>query len=300
MIYPKTHLRGSSDPAASVSARALTFTWLVRLRWGSALAQSATVLLAIFALHVPLATSSLALVIAVTATTNVALYLWDRAERPIGPYTIGAVLVADTVLLTTLLFFSGGPSNPFSSLYLVYVTLAALALGIRWASAVVGSAAAGYAFLFYAHVSVAMLEHVHHGGLGVLDASASHVGCIHGDRDAYRVLRVARRRTPCASAMRSSPRRSASADRTEKLVSLTTLAAGAAHELGTPLSTIAVASNELERALSVTGLPLIGRRASDSRCGRTLQRNCPADERPLGGWLRARCRSERSIDDIVG
>ena len=40
------------------------------------------------------------------------------------------------------------------------------------------------------------------------------------------------------------------AARTERLVSLTTLAAGAAHELSTPLATIAIASKELERALA--------------------------------------------------
>jgi two-component system sensor histidine kinase RegB len=297
MIYPKTHFRGSSDRAASVSARALTFTWLVRLRWGSALAQAATVLLAIFALHVPLATSSLALVIALTATTNVALYLWDRAERPIGPYTIGAVLVADTVLLTTLLYFSGGPSNPFSSLYLVYVTLAALALGMRWASAVVGTAAAGYALLFHAHVSVAMLEHEHHGGSGV----STHLQAmwvaftVTATLIAYFVSRVAHalreRDAQLAEAQRT-------ADRNEKLVSLSTLAAGAAHELGTPLSTIAVAANELERALTRGGLSL----TDDTRLIRAAVERCKAIVTQMSGRSAdgtGEVRERASIQDIV-
>ena len=45
------------------------------------------------------------------------------------------------------------------------------------------------------------------------------------------------------------------AARTDRLVSLTTLAAGAAHELSTPLATIAIASKELERALARAAVP---------------------------------------------
>ena len=193
MIYPKTHLRGSSDPAASVSARALTFTWLVRLRWGSVIAESATVVLALVVLHVPLATASLAAIIAVTALSNLALDLWRRAERPFASPAIGAVLLADTALLTTLLYFSGGPWNPFTSLYLLYVMLAALALGMRWASAVVvvGGGRIRPALL-RARPGRRARARAPRGGRPV-DAPESHVGgfCRHGD--SRRLLRIARR-----------------------------------------------------------------------------------------------------------
>jgi two-component system, sensor histidine kinase RegB len=238
---------------ASASEPAVTVRWIARLRWGSVIAESATVVFATLALHVPLATGSLAAVIAVTALSNAALDLWRRAGRPIASFTIGATLLADTALLTTLLYFSGGPWNPFTSLYLVYVTLAALSLGMRWASAVVVAAAAGYALLFHAHVPVGVLEHEHHLGAGLpAHLQAMWVAfAVTGTLIAYFVSRV-------AAALRERDAQLAqvqrAAARNEKLVSLSTLAAGAAHELGTPLSTIAVAARELERGLLREGL----------------------------------------------
>jgi two-component system sensor histidine kinase RegB len=238
---------------ASVSEPAVTVRWISRLRWGSVIAESATLALAVGALHVPLATASLAAVIAATALSNAALDLWPRAGRPIGNVTIGVVLLADTALLTTLLYFSGGPWNPFTSLYLVYVTLAALSLGMGWATAVVVAAASGYALLFHAHVPVAVLEHEHHLGAGLpAHLQAMWVAfAVTGTLIAYFVSRV-------ASALRERDAQLAQAQRVaarnEKLVSLSTLAAGAAHELGTPLSTIAVVANELERGLLREGL----------------------------------------------
>jgi two-component system sensor histidine kinase RegB len=248
-------LIGQADPTrASVSEPAVTVRWIVRLRWGSVIAESATVVLALVILHVPLATASLAAIIGVMALSNLALDLWRRAERRFVSPAIGAVLLADTVLLTTLLYFSGGPWNPFTSLYLLYVMLAALALGMRWASAVVVVAAAGYALLFYAHVPVGVLEHEHHGGAGLsTHLKAMWVAfAVTGTLVAYFVSRVAaalrEREAQLAQAQRI-------AARNDKLVSLSTLAAGAAHELGTPLSTIAVAAKELERVFVRQGLP---------------------------------------------
>jgi two-component system sensor histidine kinase RegB len=157
--------------------------------------------------------------------------------------------VFDTVALTALLFLCGGPSNPFSTLYLVYVTLAALALGIRWASVAVAVSAVGYAMLFFAGDQMASMVHVHHDGtaFSVHLQSMWVAFTVTAALIAYFVARVAR-------ALREREEQLAEARdlavRAEKLASLSTLAAGAAHELGTPLGTIAVVSRELERALA--------------------------------------------------
>ena len=69
--------------------------------------------------------------IALTAATNGFLLRHLRMDRPVSRTLCGAVLILDTVVLTALLQATGGPSNPFSVLYLVHITLAAVLLGRR-------------------------------------------------------------------------------------------------------------------------------------------------------------------------
>ena len=238
----------SAEPRHPTPA-AITIAWLVRLRWGAALGQTVTIGVASLALGLKLPLPPLAALIAVTVVSNVVLALRLRRTDDVSTRFVGLVLAADIFVLSGLLYFSGGPSNPFSIMYLVHVTLAALVLGVRWAGGMVVLSALLYAMLFVWHVSVPELSHVHHQAgapfsvhlQGMWIAFSLAAALI-----AYFVSRV-------AGALRAREaelaRVTAIAARAEKLASLTTLAAGAAHELGTPLATIAVASKELERAL---------------------------------------------------
>ncbi len=192
--------------------------------------------------------AALAGVVATSGASNLALDLWSRRRRDPQQSVLGGVFVLDTLLLTALLYFSGGPANPFSVFYLVHVTIAAVALGMRWAALVVVLSALSYATLFFEHVNVPAMEHAHHSGTAVsvhlqgmwfaLTIAASLI--------AYFVTRV-------SGALRAREvellRTQRLAARNEKLASLSTLAAGAAHELGTPLGTIAIAAKELERSI---------------------------------------------------
>ena len=230
------------------SATAITLTWLVRLRWGFFLAQAATVVLARYVLDVDVPIAALAAVVAMSGVSNLALDVWSRKRRDPHQSVLGGVFVLDTLLLTALLYFSGGPANPFSVFYLVHVTIAAVALGIRWAAVVVVLSVLSYAALFFKHVNVPAMEHAHHSGTAfsvhlqgmwfALTIAASLI--------AYFVTRV-------SGALRAREvellRTQRLAARNEKLASLSTLAAGAAHELGTPLGTIAIAAKELERSI---------------------------------------------------
>jgi two-component system sensor histidine kinase RegB len=154
------------------------------------------------------------------------------------------------------LYAAGGPSNPFTVLYLVHIALAAVVLrpSYTWSLAALSSACFGALFALPSAGSNASDMPMHHGahgqamnlhlqGMWVAFAVAAFV-------IAYFVTRVTRdlelQRQEAALAQ-------ARALRSEKLASLATLAAGAAHELATPLGTIAVVAKELERELS-TGL----------------------------------------------
>jgi two-component system sensor histidine kinase RegB len=240
----------ATPPVACVarSATAITLTWLVRLRWGFVIAQAVTVVAARYVLDVDVPIAALAVVVATFGASNLALDLWSRRGRDPHQSVLGGVFVLDTLLLTALLYFSGGPANPFSVFYLVHVTLAAVALGMRWAAVVVVLSVLSYATLFFKHVNVPAMEHAHHSG----SAFSVHLQgmwfalTIAASLIAYFVTRV-------AGALRARElellRTQRLAARNEKLASLSTLAAGAAHELGTPLATIAIAAKELERSI---------------------------------------------------
>jgi two-component system sensor histidine kinase RegB len=255
----------------------LAIRWIVRFRWASVIAEGATVLVAGLAFRIPLETTAIAAVIAVTAISNAAVSRWRREGRPLPRFATGALLLADTGLLTTLLYLSGGPWNPFTSLYLVYVTLGALALGMGWATAIVLASAAGYGWLFHAHVPVCVLEHDHqgHAGLPTHLQTMWVAFVVTGGIVAYFVSRVARalreRDAELAQAQRA-------AARNEKILSLSTLAAGAAHELGSPLATIAVAAHELERHLASGGAA-----ADDARLIREEVERCRQIVLQMGG-----------------
>ena len=172
------------------SAAATTVTgWLVRLRWGAVLAQAVTLLVAIFALKLDLQVAPLALLVGLGAVSNTALALRRRRPTEIATTTVGLVLALDVSVLFGLLYFSGGPSNPFSVMYLVQITLAALVLGMRWAMAMVALSAASFAALFFRYVPVSGMDehdgprpHAPSRRGDLLLASSGHVDCFHPSR----------------------------------------------------------------------------------------------------------------------
>jgi two-component system sensor histidine kinase RegB len=139
--------------------------------------------------------------------------------------------------------------------YLVHVALAALLLAPyrAWLVAALTSFAFGSLFVLPAHTIDPHAMHMHHG------ASAMH---LQGMWLAYSLAAgfVVHFVSRVASALQTRERElfelQRSAVRHEKLASLSTLAAGAAHELGTPLATIALVAKELEHALA-RGMPQI-------------------------------------------
>lgn len=239
------------EGAGFLGAPAITLRWIVRLRWWAFLGQAITIALAAFALSLSLPVVPLTGIVVATALSNAALSRWMRAGRDVSARFVAAVLALDTLLLFGLLRFSGGPSNPFSVLFLVQITLAALVLGAWYATAIVALSTVLYAVLFFDNVPVAGMEHMHHAGTS---AFALHLEGMFAAFTLAAVL-IGYFVTRVSTALRERDLQLADAQRlasaNEKLASLSTLAAGAAHELGTPLATIAVATKELERAALV-------------------------------------------------
>lgn len=233
----------------------VTGPWLVRLRWAAVSAQAIGVAVAVQALGLALPLLPIATLIAMLAASNLVLGWWVAQGRPAEPRVFGVVLALDVTLLTALLWLTGGTANPFTTVYLVYIALAAVTLGSRWTWTIAALSVLGYATLFAisppadphaAHRPAADLSG-HLAGMWVAFLSAAVL-------IGFFVTRVREALDERDRALAEAHRVAAARDR---LASLTTLAAGAAHELATPLATIAVAAKELVREAEATANPAL-------------------------------------------
>jgi two-component system sensor histidine kinase RegB len=215
------------------------------LRFLAAAGQAGALAAAAFVLELPLPYAALAVVPAVTALSN--LVLWRVHVPPERALAVATgVLVLDTLLFTLLLHLSGGPDNPFSAIYAIHVAMASMLGSARATWLVASLSAAGYACLFRWHES----QHFWHApvspqvpiqlhALGMWLAVAVVAVVI-----TYFIGRI----TQTLREREASLRRIGElAARNARLASLTTLAAGAAHELGSPLGTIAVVARDIGR-----------------------------------------------------
>jgi two-component system sensor histidine kinase RegB len=211
---------------------------LTRLRWLAVIGQlAATVLaVAVLRLHIPLA--PIIGVIVITALSNAMLAWLPAFGRPPG-WLIQVVLLLDVYLLTVLLYLTGGPENPFATLYLIHVAMAVIVLRAAGTWLVVATVAACYGILLHWHWKLEGLESqpniVAVGNWMALVLVSVLIAAFIG-----RVIRSLRQREHELVSVRER------AAKSEQLAALTTLAAGAAHELNTPLGTIAVVAKELE------------------------------------------------------
>lgn len=174
-----------------------------------------------------------------------------RMRAAVQPVELTAQLVADIVLLTLAFRASGGAANPCVSVFLIPVVLAATLLP-RWqAWSLAVLACAGYSALLWDY-SPRLIHHHHPGAPAQFDL---HVVGMWGNFVLSTVV-IAVAVTGMGEALRLRDRRLARARedilRNEQILGLATLAAGAAHELGTPLATMAVVTRELECEAAAT------------------------------------------------
>ncbi|MGA9332726.1 MAG: ATP-binding protein [Rudaea sp.] len=170
--------------------------------------------------------------------------LW-RVRQPwsLGQGEVVAHLCVDIGTLGYLLYFTGGATNPFITLYIMPIALAATALSARYLSAVVLLAGGAYALLMFFYVPLATMHShstpfsLHILGMGINFAITALLV-------AFFIRRLATKlRARDAAAQRLRER----ALRDEGILAIATQAAGAAHELNTPLSTMRTLLAELRR-----------------------------------------------------
>ena len=238
-------------PPTSLDEPQIVLTWLLRLRWLAVVGQVLAVLVAVAVLDLEPPAWPVAGVIGATVLSQGVVRFWTR-RRPDGApppgWLVPGILIFDVGLLTVLLYCTGGPENPFRVLYLVHVGMSVVALGFGWTWLIVGLAATCYGALYFWHLPLMPAGRVLPPLVrAVGDWSAVVLVSV---LIAYFIGRVTRALRQRERELATARERAA---KNEQLASLTTLAAGAAHELGSPLGTIAVVAKELQNDLDKLG-----------------------------------------------
>jgi two-component system sensor histidine kinase RegB len=256
----------TSEAEFPTTRLAVNAPWLVKLRWVALMGQLATIAFVVVELDIPLPLAPLCGALAVTGATNLALDRWVRRAVQQTTITsrhasivIASVMLLDLVVLTAMLHFTGGPTNPFVVFYFVNLALAAVLLEPPLAWLLEAVAAVGMALLFWHHWQVPVLSDP--ARLTAMGSAKELPLAAVGDFVALVAASgvIVAFMTRVTSELRASEQARSRAEerraRSQKLEALGTLAAGAAHELATPLSTIAVVATEVERELESRDLP---------------------------------------------
>lgn len=220
---------------------------LVNLRSLAVAAQLLTLLAVWKLLNLTLEWLPMLACIATLAALNLLTLLRLRSNQPVSSLELFAQLAIDVFALSILLYYAGGSTNPFVSLYLLPLVIAAATLPSRftWGMAALTTACYSWLMVYYVplphrheDMDSAFNTHVMGMWLGFV-ISAVVV--------AYFVVKM-------AQAVRSRDKLLVQVReeilRNERIVALGTQAAGAAHELGTPLSTMAVVIGELQNGIN--------------------------------------------------
>ncbi len=219
---------------------------LVRLRWLAIIGQTTAVLVVDFGLEFELPLWTCLAVIALSAWLNIALRLRFHMTQRLEPDRAAWLLAFDIAELAVLLFLTGGLQNPFAFLFLAPVLLSATALPPRFTLMLGGFAVACATVLVFVHYPLPwdsedplQLPPIYMMGvwLSILLA-IGFIGVY-----AWQITEEARQLADALAATELVLAHE------QHLSQLDGLAAAAAHELGTPLSTISVIAKELENAI---------------------------------------------------
>jgi two-component system sensor histidine kinase RegB len=216
--------------------------WIVGLRWVVFVLLAATLPIGerFFGFHV---NYSLALpVISLIAAYNAVAHAHLRAGRPSSTRAVAASVALDLLAIGALLAASGGAANPFSAVFFVHVALAASLLPARTTFALAALAACTFAALFALPSGTCCPNHDPSDGFsahlyGMWAAFVVAAGLV-----AYFITRVRRALEERGLEIARLRRQ---AEEGARFAALGTLAAGTAHELATPLGTIAVLAGEI-------------------------------------------------------
>ncbi len=230
-----------SKPSIQHSSAILNLRRLVILRNIAIAGQTVTVLVTAFGLGIDIPLGWLGTIIVALAVFN--FITWRRlpTHQPHESELLHHLLV-DVAALTLLLLLTGGATNPFAWLLLLPLTIAATVLSRRetWLMAALTGASYCMLMVFYQplpHLDLNRIPGFHLYVIGMWIGFIISAGTV-----AYFVAGMAETLRARDRALAEAREREL---RDDHLVGLGTLAAGAAHEIGTPLGTMAILVNDM-------------------------------------------------------
>lgn len=220
---------------------------ILRLRWLAALGQLAAIFVVAQGLEFDLPVVPCLVIVGISAMVNLALQIsFNPMQRLEGRYA-AALLALNIVELAALLYLTGGLENPFSFLFLAPVLISATALPVRLTISLGVLAIACATALVFVHWPLPwdsdeplILPPIYLVGVWFSIVVAIGVTGLYS----FQVTEEARKLSDALAATELVLARE------QHLTQLDGLAAAAAHELGTPLSTIVLVSRELEKTLA--------------------------------------------------
>src|ERR1700732_532208 len=229
---------------------------ILRLRWLAALCQLAAIFIVGQGLEFDVEVIPCVTIVGLSALLNLVLQIAFNPRQRLEPAYAAALLALIIAELAGLLFFTGGLQNPFSFLFLAPVLISATALPIRLTIALGALAVACASVLVFFYQPLPWdadeplaLPAIYLFGVWLSIVLAIGVTSLY----AFQVTEEARKLSDALAATELV------LTREQHLTQLDGLAAAAAHELGTPLSTIFLISRELERNMNIEdGSPLAG------------------------------------------
>ena len=194
-----------------------------------------------------LASAEIAWVLAIYASISVATANRGRLKIPITNKEFFIHLLVDIIFFSILLYFSGGASNPFISYYLIPISIAAITLPRAYTASIALIALIGYSLLLNYHIPVMAIAPSHMGhtmagnNLHVLGMWANFA--ISAAIISYFVSQIA---SELELQQKNIAEHREQQLENEQLLAIGTLAAGTAHELGTPLNTMRLLVDEMQ------------------------------------------------------
>lgn len=232
------------------SARQLRLDTLVRLRWLAIAGQAAAVCVVRFGFGFPLPFALCFVAIACSAAVNLVLRIQYPASHRLSDNLATLLLGFDIIQLAALLYLTGGLQNPFSMLFLAPVLISATALPPERTLGLGLLAVGSATLLALVHRPLPWfpgetldIPFVYTTGIW----TAILLGTAFTGVYAWRVAEEARQLAQALAATELVLARE------QHLTQLDGLAAAAAHELGTPLATIALVAKELDHAMPQDG-----------------------------------------------